>query len=109
MSVSGLYESDAGDRMARASLVHTHPIKICDAITAVHSKRRCACGGFLNRVPKYRHGKYVCDMCAAKIEPWHGGRVQKMKCFLCDETTPRRSLVIRHGKFYCKACAGKIK
>ena len=101
MSIDGLYDSLIGDKLARQTL--KHEVKSAPVIPE-RKRQRCACGNYVNKVPKYRHGVKVCDICAALTSPLHGGQPLKNKCCLCNTKTPRRNLVVRNGRLFCKAC-----
>lgn len=110
MSVRGLYESDAGDRMARLTLAPYRKIdnsEIDDEAPRVSNRprRMCACGGELVRPYIQRNGVNVCRECAAKTPRMQGGHKAKFRCVKCKQILPRLALVVRKGKLYCRDCA----
>jgi hypothetical protein len=113
MSISGLYDSEIGDRLARASLATLAPYKrlaraeIDDEAPRIGgcTARLCACGGKLARPYKVRKKVYVCERCAAATPRQPRSRITSNKCGHCKKILPRTRLVMRRGVLYCKTCA----
>jgi formylmethanofuran dehydrogenase subunit E len=113
MSVSGLYDSEQGDKMARKTLVPYRKIadsEIDDEEPRLggRPRRKCACGNALARPYIERRGVPVCVQCAEKTPRQLGGKRVKNKCTKCKQIAPRSSLVVRRGKLYCKSCAKEL-
>ena len=103
MSVSGLYDSDIGDKLARKTLgLYRDPI-----LVKVHHERKrqlCACGRELARPYIMRNGVNVCTKCAESTPKAAGGHRALNTCAACGKILPRVALVRRKGKLYCKQC-----
>lgn len=121
MSVRGLYDSEIGDRLARATLA---PFRKLDDVAIddvaiddeeaprtsgrMYLRKKCACGVTLTYPARIRENKYVCQSCADKIPRMRGGHAATNKCSNCKTITPRRALFMRGGKKYCGECVKKI-
>lgn len=108
MSINGLYDSVAGDRLARKSMAcfkKPEPDK---------NDRFCECGRLLHINPKWRDGKPVCDGCAEIIsrrKKENPTRVYQGKhvCVTCGQVFPMRLIVVRNKQEYCKDHAPDIR
>ena len=106
MSVSGLYDSEIGDQMARKTMVKAwqddkNPVR-------EYAYAVCACGN-LAAVPNIiRNSKKVCVVCAKRIPRLRGGRKASTLCSKCKAVHARIEFVMRKGKLVCKKC-DKIK
>jgi len=102
MSVSGLYDSIEGDRLAQKSLApycHHHYQQ-----STKRRRKKCACGSETARPYIQRAGVRVCTQCATKPR-LPGGHPAINKCAKCKKTFARVAMVMRNGKTHCKACA----
>jgi hypothetical protein len=109
MSISGLYDSEIGDRLARQSLARFRKIDSSEIDDEEPKRsgrgRKCACGDELARPYITRKGAYVCHRCAAIQPRTQGGHALTNSCEKCKNTVGRVRLVMRHGLLYCKVCA----
>lgn len=105
MSVSGLYDSEIGDKMAQKTL---RPFR--EAVKESHRRKRkkCACGNEVARPYIVRGLLYVCKQCADKTPRRRSGTVATHKCAKCKKIMTRLQLVMRRSKMYCKQCANKV-
>jgi hypothetical protein len=110
MSISGLYDSEIGDRLARASLAPFRKIDDAEYDDEGQRKRTyvrkmCACGNDVARPFIVRKGVCVCLRCAVATPRQPRSRITLNKCEACKTVQPRSRLVMRKGKLYCKTCA----
>jgi hypothetical protein len=110
MSVSGLYDSIIGDKLARKTLAPYRKIDNSDiddetpCARKSNRGRKCTCGKALAHPYILRGSSFVCRLCAIEIPRLPSGHPATNKCAGCKTTLPRRSLFQRHGKLYCKQC-----
>lgn len=112
MSVSGLYDSEKGDALARKSLAPFRKIdtsEIDDEVFYKPTRRLCECGrGMISKPYIVRGGRFVCVQCAKETKPGQGGAPVANSCSRCRSSLPRRLLKVKKGALYCARCMNEV-